>query len=442
MSASIATREDFHGTHTPESQRLLSNTQSEGDRTERTSETASNVESGDGEQETDTFLTSAERNDNNSRHSVSEFRTLHSELYVSREDIAIEMLELQTRENSRTEIDRSDNGENLPTEETDFGNDALLHPAMPTKTDPIREQEYEVMASFDHYRSSIYNDSERGSQNIFRYEEENRYPTVIRKGGGGIGGGSSSGSSSRFQTLVNSERFRIDLPPEEAREYVNLPSPLSSISSNPASNYSQRLTAPKLPYLPNEVITAFDYSPPSSPPPAPPMHRTSTQGTLSSKGTDHFLDGYPSLESTRASFDLFGSLSDILVPVPFTHRDLVRPSGPIARLKRPSQDSETSSFIASGSDYDSSQFSSAASSRHNSFGQESLSKPPPVPPKSADKRLPSIDALLSSGRHDPSILDRIVLSSSPQASLNVPPIPPKPGKHSQHIFWIGAICGE
>lgn len=434
-----ANRDDEQGTLAAERQRLLnanakdiryaSEQRGEHERTmerilERTMESKENEEPHEG----DALMSGADLNRN---------MQFHSDSRMSRE--VIELSDMGMRENqSWTSVDRTDGSSqsrtdgnsrsNLSGEETAFEHEMLL---CPQKNTPIREQEYEVMASFDHYRSSIHEDVDSGRPCQHRSHLEGNKETHSTSHSSSHRGGGGRGVSQRcIQDLINTDRFNLNLAatPDE-REYVNLPSPKTTLSNTLPACRRKRSTPVLLTLPKSDILESFNFSPPSSPPPPPPVHKRTNSSFTSLKETSIHVGLYPSLEFTG---DSFGSLpQDILVPIPFDHATLVKPVGPIARLKRSSQDSETSSYIASGSDYDSSHYSSAASSRHNSFDRDPfLLKPPPVPPKSANLRLPSIETLLSNHPENFSseVLKIAGLSrtSSPLQD-NLPPIPPKPG---------------
>lgn len=434
-----ANRDDEQGTLAAERQRLLnanakdiryaSEQRGEHERTmerilERTMESKENEEPHEG----DALMSGADLNRN---------MQFHSDSRISRE--VIELSDMGMRENqSWTSVDRTDGSSqsrtdgnsrsNLSGEETAFEHEMLL---CPQKNTPIREQEYEVMASFDHYRSSIHEDVDSGRTCQHRSHLEGNKETHSTSHSSSHRGGGGRGVSQRcIQDLINTDRFNLNLAatPDE-REYVNLPSPKTTLSNTLPACRRKRSTPVLLTLPKSDILESFNFSPPSSPPPPPPVHKRTNSSFTSLKETSIHVGLYPSLEFTG---DSFGSLpQDILVPIPFDHATLVKPVGPIARLKRSSQDSETSSYIASGSDYDSSHYSSAASSRHNSFDRDPfLLKPPPVPPKSANLRLPSIETLLSNHPENFSseVLKIAGLSrtSSPLQD-NLPPIPPKPG---------------
>ncbi|XP_041485972.1 uncharacterized protein LOC121432182, partial [Lytechinus variegatus] len=442
-----AIRDEEQGTLAAERQRLLNeNTKDLGqdqsgghERTlerilERTVESNENEEP----QEGDALMAGADLNRNTQLHSDSGVSSSH----VALGNDVIELTDLGIRESqSWTSVARTEGSSrsrtednsrsNLMIEEAGFEQEMLL---CPQKNTPIREQEYEVMASFDHYRSSIHEDVDSGSpclhQRHLESSQETHAPCHSSSHRGAGGGGGMSGSQSRIQYLINMDRFKLNLAATpDVREYVNLPSPNTTKLSNTLPSNRPKRSKPVLPTLPNsDILDSFNFSPPSSPPPAPPIQKRYNSSFSSLKETSIHVGLYPSLDSARESFKSLQEDEDIPVPIPFDHATLVKPLGPIARLKRNSQDSETSSYIASGSEYDSSHYSSAASSRHNSFDRDPfLSKPPPVPPKSANLRLPSIEMLLSSGNFNDENLSIPGLSSMPSSQQdNVPPIPPKP----------------
>ncbi|XP_072165586.1 uncharacterized protein [Diadema setosum] len=399
-----ATRVDFHSTISPERERLLNEINRDPDKLEVTTSVESDVKNGNQSEESEAqellLTNSADRNSNTQKQSDMEVITQNT----AAEDI--EMTQFDSVRTAQSEIDGESNA-SLLRAETAF-DEMMLY--SPQKNTPIREQEYEIMASFDHYRSSLHEPYDSGSQIHLSHNGE----------GSGVSG---------IEHLVNMDRFKLNLKCEE-REYVNLPSPKTTLQRNTRQlRYLKRATYASLPLY---VTDVHDFSPPSSPPPPPPV--SSKLNDLSwDKSSLQRLN--PGLEFTdsRAPESL-GSLSHnsdpVEIPIPFAHETLVEPQGPITKLKVHSEQSQDKDCVGSGSEYsDSSRYSSATSSRHNSFDRE----PPPVPPKSVNRRLPSIEALLSSGnfRHDMLSIDLSKLpsdtSSSPPIRSYPPPIlPPKP----------------